>query len=81
MNTFPVRTALQLGQVLRGYREAKGMTQQSVGARVGLAQKAVSKLELAPGTAGLQQIFKLLAALDLELVVRPRGGTPSPSEW
>jgi hypothetical protein len=45
-----------------------------------MAQKAVSKIELAPERAGLNLIFKLLAALDLEIVVRPRG-TPERSEW
>ncbi|HVZ61498.1 MAG TPA: hypothetical protein VG892_12005 [Terriglobales bacterium] len=51
------------------------------GAKVGLAQKAVSKIELAPERAGLNMIFKVLAALDLELVVRPRAKPAHPSEW
>jgi HTH-type transcriptional regulator/antitoxin HipB len=81
MNDFPIKTPEQLGAVLQGYRRDRKLTQQRVGAKVGLAQKAVSKMELAPGRAGLSQVFKLLAALDLELVIRPRGSLSSPSEW
>jgi len=81
MNNYPIKTPKQLGSVLQGYRRERGLTQTDVGTKVGLAQKAVSKIELAPERAGLNMIFKLLAALDLELVVRPRG-TPAPrSEW
>ena len=79
MSDFSIKTPQQLGSVLKGFRRDKGLTQETVGAKVGLAQKAVSKLELDPGTAGLNQVFKLLAALDLELVIRPRGSIKS--EW
>ncbi len=73
MNDYPIKTPKQLASVLQGYRRERGLTQTDVGAKVGLAQKAVSKIELAPERAGLNRILKLLAALDLELVVRPRG--------
>jgi HTH-type transcriptional regulator/antitoxin HipB len=81
MNDYPIKTPKQLGSVLQGYRRERGMTQTDVGAKVGLAQKAVSKIELAPERAGLNIIFKLLAALDLEIVVRPRGTPARRSEW
>ena len=81
MNDYPIKTPQQLGSVLQGYRKERGLTQKAVGDKVGLAQKAVSKIELAPGRAGVSLIFKLLAALDLELVVRPRGTPDRPSEW
>jgi HTH-type transcriptional regulator/antitoxin HipB len=81
MNEYPIKTPQQLGFVLQGYRRERGLTQKDVGSRVGLAQKAVSKIELEPGRAGLSQIFKMLAALELELVVRPRGTPGRRSEW
>jgi HTH-type transcriptional regulator/antitoxin HipB len=73
MNNFPIKTRPQLGAFLQGYRRKRGLTQKDVGAKVGMTQKAVSKIELAPGRTRLSLIFKVLAALDLELVVRPRG--------
>jgi len=81
MKDYAIKTPQQLGAVLRGYRRERRLTQAGVGTKVGLAQKAVSKMELAPGRTGLGLIFKLLAALDLELVVRPRGTPGRRSEW
>ena len=48
---------------------------------MGLPQKVISKLEINPANTSLARVFKLLAALDLELVVRPRGKNTPPSEW
>jgi HTH-type transcriptional regulator / antitoxin HipB len=81
MNDYPIKTPPQLGSILQGYRRERGLTQKDVGAKVGMTQKAVSKIELAPARAGLSLIFKLLAALDLELVVRPRGTASRRVEW
>ncbi len=81
MNDYPIKTPQQLGAVVAGYRKDRGFSQQAVGARVGLAQSVVSLLEKSPERAGLARIFKLLAALDLELVVRPRGKPAHKSDW
>ena len=81
MNDYSIKTAQQLGAVLEGYRKNRGLTQKDVGAKVGLAQNVVSLLERTPQRAGLARVFKLLAALDLELTVRPRGTSPRQSEW
>jgi HTH-type transcriptional regulator/antitoxin HipB len=81
MNDFSIKTHQQLGSVLQGWRRERGLTQKDAGSKVGLAQKAVSQIETDPGRAGLARIFKLLAALDLEIVVRPRGAARGRSEW
>ena len=81
MKDFSIKTPQQLGSVVQGWRRQRGLTQKDAGSKVGLAQKAVSKIELAPGRAGVSLIFKLLAALDLELVVRPRGTPDRRSDW
>jgi HTH-type transcriptional regulator/antitoxin HipB len=81
MDEYPIKTPRQLGAVLKGWRRERTLTQRDAGARVGLAQKAISNLELAPERSGLGQVFKLLAALDLELVVRPRKRRTSRPEW
>jgi len=81
MNDYPVKTPQQLGAVLQGYRKTHKLTQAQVGARVGLPQKEISKLEMNPANTSLARAFKLLAALDLELVVRARGKNTQPSEW
>ena len=81
MTDYPIKTPEQLGSVLRGYRRDQRLTQKDVGTKVGLAQNAVSQIEAEPGKAGLTRIFKLLAALDLEVIVRKRGKSNRRSDW
>jgi len=68
-----VRTPKQIGSVLRAERRARGMTQGALASRAGLRQELVSKIETGnPGTS-IGAICALLAALDIEFAVRPRG--------
>jgi len=61
-----------LGQALRAVRKQKGMSQKAVGHSVGMEQHTISKIEKGnPGTE-LNTLFRLLAALDLELTIQPR---------
>ncbi|MGB4599986.1 MAG: helix-turn-helix domain-containing protein [Trichlorobacter sp.] len=61
-----------LGQALRAERKNKGMSQNVVGHSVGMEQHTISKIEAGnPGTE-LNTLFRLLAALDLELTIQPR---------
>jgi len=78
----PVHTPEQLALVLRGLRQSRRQTQAEAAQAVGLQTKTVSGLETRPATATLNSLFRLLAALDLELVIRPRGRSESPpTEW
>ena len=81
MTDYSIKTPQQLGAVLAGCRKQLHLTQQAAGEKVGLAQSVVSSLEKSPERAGLARIFKLLAALDLELVVRPRGKPARRTDW
>ena len=81
MDDYLIKTPQQLGAVLEGYRKVRGLTQKDIGSKVGMAQNVVSLLERTPQRAGLARVFKLLAALDLELIVRPRGISSRKSEW
>ena len=67
--------------MLQGCRKTHELTQAQVGARVGLPQKEISKLEMNPANTSLARVFKVLAALELEIVVRERGAADNPSEW
>lgn len=61
-----------LGLALRAIRKQKGFSQKDAGHAVGMEQHTISKIEKGnPGT-GLGTLFRLLTALDLELVVQPR---------
>jgi len=61
-----------LGAVLRLERKKKQMSQSAVGRTVGIDQPTMSRVEKGnPGTE-LGTLFRLLAALDLELTVQER---------
>jgi len=67
-----VRTPQQLSQVLRVHRKRKQLTQHLAGKDVGLLPKTISALELKPGGSSIESLFRLLSALDLELVVQEK---------
>jgi len=61
-----------LGEALRAARKKKGMSQKQVGKSVGLDQPSMSKIERGESSARIDTLFRLLAALDLELIIQPR---------
>ena len=66
------RTAQQLGATLRRYRKKRGLSQGDLGALINKRQATLSNLESGEGGT-LETFLAVLAALDLELVVRSRG--------
>lgn len=69
------RSPKQVGAGVRRYRRQKDLSQISVAQLMDVRQATVSKLEAGePGTQ-LRVLMDALAALDLELVIRPRTKT------
>jgi HTH-type transcriptional regulator/antitoxin HipB len=66
------RTPKQLGSGIRRYRRQKALTQGSLGDMMHARQATVSKLESGEPATQLRILMDALAALDLELVIRPR---------
>lgn len=66
-----VTSAHQLSHLLQDQRKQQGQSQSVIARKVGLRQDTVSKFENAPDETRLDTLFKLLAALELE--IRPRG--------
>jgi HTH-type transcriptional regulator/antitoxin HipB len=69
---YPAKTPGQLGAILRGFRRSRGMTQAQLAARVGLTQKAVSLAETRPERIGVERLFRLVGALEVDLVLSDR---------
>jgi HTH-type transcriptional regulator/antitoxin HipB len=66
------RTPRQIGEAVRRQRRKLALTQGALGEKANLRQATISTVENGePGTQ-LRTLFDLLAALDLELVVRQR---------
>ena len=77
---YLVVTPHQLAQVLKGYRRSRHLTQYQAGAIGGVMQKTVSSLETAPQRTSVETLFKLLSALNVELVVRDKMADDSKGE-
>lgn len=73
---YVARTPKQLGQLLKSCRVQQERSQSAVGSKVGIKQSTVSVLEADASAARVATLYKLLSALDLELVIRDRGKTP-----
>jgi HTH-type transcriptional regulator / antitoxin HipB len=82
---YPILTTRQLAQALKGWRKNRNLTQAEAAGRVGMRPKTISALESEPDASTLGSLFKLLSALDLELVIRPKdkgsAGKTATGEW
>lgn len=72
MSEHVTRSGKQLGAVLRRVRKQRGFTQAGLGEKIHMRQATISKLEGGSSNSRLHTLMASLAALDLELVVRPR---------
>lgn len=64
-----------LANAVRDQRKAQNITQSDTAKLVGIKQTTVSAFENKPEGTKLDTLFKLLAALDLELHIQPRNST------
>ncbi len=63
------RLALDVGEKVRDAREAAGLSQRELAARMGTSQAAVARLEAGGVGATLTTLQKVAAALDLKITV------------
>jgi HTH-type transcriptional regulator/antitoxin HipB len=70
------RTSQQLGALIRRHRRHRGWTQAELASRAGTRQATISEIE-AGQDVKYSTVSDVLAALELELTVRPRSsGSP-----
>ena len=67
-----VRRSKDLGVALREQRKSLGLTQTGLSQRSAVNQGRISEIESGRCGTSIERLFDLIAALDLELVVRPR---------
>jgi HTH-type transcriptional regulator / antitoxin HipB len=65
-----VQLSAQLRQHLRSLRKARGLTQARLAQLLGVVQSRVAAIEANPGSLSVEQLLKVLAVLDAQLVVR-----------
>lgn len=69
------RSEKQIGAILRRVRKQADLSQVALGERIHMRQGTISRLEAGEPAMQLHTLFEVLAALELELVVRPRRQT------
>ena len=74
MATQPIRSAEQLGTLIREERIRRNLTQQELADLTGTGQKTISRIENGHEGATLETVFKLLAVLQLQIRFSPRVG-------
>jgi HTH-type transcriptional regulator/antitoxin HipB len=72
MSNQIARTAKQIGAAIRRRRKALRLTQDALGERAKLRQATISDLEAGEPGIQLRTLLDVLAALDLELLIRTR---------
>ena len=70
-----ITTPAMLAVSIREQRKQSKLTQAQTAEQVGLKQATISEFENKPGSTKLETLFKILAALNLELHVEKRGST------
>lgn len=71
------RTPGQIGAFVRRARRTAGMTQAELGAKIGLRQATISKLESGEPATRLSTLLDALSALGLEIIIDERGRAAS----
>jgi len=74
---FPLHFPAQLRQHLRALRKQRGLTQAALGQRMGVGQARIAEIESNPGAISVDQLMKLLSALDASLLLRDDTATHS----
>jgi HTH-type transcriptional regulator / antitoxin HipB len=69
---FPIQLCDQLGQHLRSFRQHRKMTQQQLAQMLGLSQSRIADIEADPGRVSVENLFKILTALNVQMVLQDR---------
>jgi HTH-type transcriptional regulator/antitoxin HipB len=78
MRDFPVRSPLQMAQLLVAFRKARKLTQRDLAGRLGTTQQAVSRLERDATGVSVDRLMKVLSVLGVELVFHDKEPAEGP---
>jgi HTH-type transcriptional regulator / antitoxin HipB len=72
-----VRSAEDLGKLVRAHRKHRKLTLETISGLGNLSTRFLSEFERGKETAELGKVLQALRTLGLEVVIQPRGSTPS----
>jgi HTH-type transcriptional regulator/antitoxin HipB len=73
---YPINFADQLAQHLKSFRKSRGLTQVQLAMYLGVTQSRVAAIEMNPSKVSLENLLKVLAALEVRMLLRE---APEPS--
>ncbi len=78
----PVRTSIQLQELLRLLRRERGLTQDDLGCYLGLDRRRISQIENNPGVTNFNQLSALITVLGARLLIEsiPNDNLPGTVE-
>ena len=78
-----VATPAQMGEVFRGRRKARGLSQGELAAKLNISQSRLSTLESDPSGLTLDRLLALASVLGLEIVIQDKAPPPTgrKPEW
>ena len=79
---YPIHFADQLSQHLKAFRKVRKLTQSQLAIRLGVSQSRIADIETNPGKVSLENILKVLAALDIRVLLKDiaANSVSSPSD-
>ena len=66
---YSINFADQLANHLKAFRQSRGLTQAELALRLGVTQSRIADIETNPGKVSLDNLLKVLTALDIRLVL------------
>ena len=81
--TYTIRTAQQLGPLMRAFRKHAGLSQAQLAERLGISRQAITALEREPEAATFERLMRVWAELGLAVSLQPdfRVASPPMLEW
>lgn len=68
---YLIQSPGQLSSHLRALRKAKGLSQQQLGAMLGVGQTRIARIENDPKSISVDQFLGMLSALGVHMILRP----------
>lgn len=83
MIDHPVKHPQQLAPLIRAMRRQAGLSQSALALRLGVSHQAISQLEKQPERVTVERLMRVLSALKIDLVLRPRtvATTSNTGDW
>ncbi len=82
-SAYTIRTARQLGPLMRAFRKQAGLSQAQLAERLGISRQAITALEREPESATFERLMRVWAELGLSVSLQPnlRMASPPMLEW